>query len=87
MRQTEAMKISAALGHDGQRFKAAEGVTLAHLCRAATVEQDGDFTAYRFDDGSSIIAGPGGWDLGFEGCDCFCWSGVGHADDCPERAA
>ncbi len=88
---TSAQRVSALLHDDGQTWEADDGRGLDRLARdfGAWHRQRSqgagiDCDIYTFDDGSRIIACEGGWDLGFTDCDCLCWVGAGHADDCPE---
>ena len=91
---TTAMKISAMFNDDGQKFHvqdgSEDGLSLTAACEDNGGERlsDGwDGERYDFPDGSCIVICGGGWDLGFDGCRCFCWPEANwgnHADDCDE---
>ena len=38
-------------------------------------------SAWEFDDGSAIVSAGNGWDVRAEGCNEFCWDGVGCTCD------
>lgn len=54
----------------------------ASVEEADDVEHNG-MTSFYFPDGSVITSAEGGWDIGYT--ECWCWRGVGHADDCERR--
>lgn len=84
---TQAESISKMFHDDGLCFVTDAGLHLNQVCMAhepETVEHEEYGTAYRFRDGSSIIATNGGWDLGIQGATCWCCDcGAGkHVDGC-----
>jgi hypothetical protein len=84
---TTAEMVARKLDDDGQVFATRDGETLGQMAdrAGARTERHGDATRYVFPDGSSIIALPGGWDLGLS-LNCWCWQGAGHSEQCLQRA-
>jgi hypothetical protein len=82
---TIAEKISAALGHDGMRWRTSDGAEFDDLVESfggASVDVDPerpDVAQYTFLDWSVITAAGDAWDFGY--ADCWCWQGC-PSDDC-----
>ena len=80
MEHTMADQVAALFDNDGQRFNLDDGRTIHAVMVedfGAVVDRSGGFVdspvAYRFADGSGIVAIGDGWDI--EGDEPFTWKG------------
>jgi len=90
---SQAHQVAAALG-DGQTWETSDGREMADLLEAAGARRrpytDTLPIRHELPDGSAIIEGDGGWDVGFPSTDdddrygCTCWAGACDADQCAD---
>lgn len=73
----------------GYEYRFPEGAALDTLCLALGGRRCGPADVpeeyadvWEFSDGSRLVAVGGVWDLGFEDCECLCFKGAGHTEDC-----
>ena len=81
---TQAERIAALFGADGERWALPDGRTIDDVCVAAArsrgLTSDGQ-SRWIFDDGSLIVDDGTRWDIGLDRR-CYCMRGAGHRDDC-----
>ena len=82
--RTIAQNIAADFHDDGLHTT----TLVLERCDKEAADRDQDWnvgsTRFIFADDSAIVVTDDGWDLGFTDCDCHCWQGAGHSDNCPE---
>lgn len=80
---TIAEKIANQLDNNGQCWQTEDKNSFDDLMEnnhAFISTRDGYRTIpvrYEFSDGSAIVCYEGGWDIAPEGCEQFCWNGIG----------
>jgi len=95
--KSQAEQIAAALMDSGQVWHTEDGRSMTDLLEAAGARRrpytDTLPIRHELPDGSAIIEGDGGWDVGFPSTDdddrygCTCWAGVCDADQCTDGCA